>query len=393
MKYLCVALGMLASPAVAQTVLSGTVRDARTQAPVPFATVAVPGQAGGTVSNAEGTFRLALPAAGADSVRVQSLGYAPLAVAVRGLPAGPLVLRLAPQAYTLQEATVRGYSPASLLWQAVRRTTAALASPVVLQTYYREFTTYNGEVAKFGDGLVDYYLQANPRRPHHPEVQTRIRESRVGQAALSPDDARMAMPIPVGVAEAGRYYDPTYELPALDSTHAGFYRYALLEFPAGAAADYYAVRCTPTTQKADYLQEALVYIDRGTLTIRHIETSVPASLTSYYFSFKLFGISLHATQFRQRVDYHELAGRLYPSFVRQEFAFDITKGGQLYRYLFSSDLLVRDLAAAPAPFPRSEQYSGPIYKRGTHYTSPYWQAGNVVPATAAEEAAIQRLAE
>ena len=89
-------VGALAAPGVAsaQTLLSGTVLDARTQAPVPFATVAVPGQAGGAVSNAEGAFRLALPAQGADSVRVQSLGYRPLAVAVRALPAGLLTLHL-----------------------------------------------------------------------------------------------------------------------------------------------------------------------------------------------------------------------------------------------------------------------------------------------------------
>lgn len=383
-------LRALAAPAQAAAPLTGTVRDARTQAAVPFATVAVPGQAGGTVSNAEGVFRLTVPA-GADSVRVQSLGYAPLTLALRGLPAGPLAVRLQPQAYQLQEATVRGYSPASLLWEAVRRSTARMASPLGLQTYYREFTTYNGQVAKFGDGLVDYYLQANPRRAHHPEVQTRIRASRTGQASLSSEDARLALPNPVGVNYAGRYYDVTNELPALDSTHADYYRYRV-EAPA-EATDYYVVRCTPATQKAAYVQEALVYIDRPTLTIRRIETSVPASLEPDFYRIGLFGVSAHATQYRQRIDYREQAGRLYPSFVRLQFALDVTKAEQLYRYEFSSDLLVRALAPNPAPFPRDEQYNGSIYRRGTHYTTPYWREGNVVPATATEEAAIEKLAQ
>lgn len=385
-------LAALPLAAVAQVVLSGTVLDARTQAPVSYATVAVPGQAGGTVSNAEGVFRLALPAAGADSVRAQSLGYQSLTVAVRGRPAGLLILRLQPQAVALQEATVRGYTPASLLWAAVRRSTAALASPLELQTYYREFTTYNGQVAKFADGLVDYYLQANPRRPHHPEVQTRIRESRASQAALSEEDAIRAVPNLIGVNYAGHYYDPTYDLPALDSTNADRYRYALLEAPA-TGADYYQVRCTPATHKFEYVQEVLVYIDRATLTIRHVEASVPASLQPDMFGLKLFGLSVKMTRLDQRLDYREQAGRLYPSFVRLRYALDVTKGGQLQRYDFSSDMLVRDLGAAPAPFPRAEQYSGSIYKRGTHYTTPYWQAGNVVPATAAEEAAIKQLGE
>lgn len=153
------------------------------------------------------------------------------------------------------------------------------------------------------------------------------------------------------------------------------------------------MRCTPATQKAEYVQEALVYIDRATLTLRHVETAVPAALQPYMFSLKLLGIAVKATQYNQRVDYRELAGRLYPSFMRLQIGLDVTTSSQVHRYQFSSDMLVRDLAGAPAPFPRSEQYSGSIYKRGTHYTSPYWQAGNVVPATAAEETAIRQLAE
>jgi hypothetical protein len=54
-------------------------------------------------------------------------------------------------------------------------------------------------------------------------------------------------------------------------------------------------------------------------------------------------------------------------------------------------MLARNLLPTPAPIPKKEQYDGSIYKRGTSYQHPYWTEGNVVPATAAEEAAIKAL--
>lgn len=377
----------------APAVVSGTVLDARTQAAVPYADVAVPGRPGGTVTNAEGAFRLALPA-GADSVRVQALGYAPLTLATGALGSATRPLRLQPQAYALQEATVTGFTPTGLLKLALRRTAASLASPVGLQAYYREFTVLNGRVDKFADALVDYYIVGNPRRPQRPEVQARVWESRTGEAALSHDEAMRAIPSPIGIDKTGSYYDVTEEAPGLDSTKFEYYRYALLEAPAGAAeAPYYTVRCTPTTHKAAYLNETLVYIDRQTFTIRHLESTVPPSQQPDLPGLSLFGIQVQARQYQQRTDFRELNGRLYPSFVRLQAQLDVSraKTGELYRYTFSSEMLVRNLAAAPAPFARSEQYSGSIYKYGTHYTQPYWRQGNVVPATAAEEKAIEAL--
>jgi hypothetical protein len=387
--FLCL---LLATAAFAQSAapLVGTVVDARTQLPVPFATLAVPGRPGGTVSNIEGSFRLELPT-GTDSVRVQALGYAPLTLAVKALSA-PLVVRLQPQTYTLQEVVVTALTPTVLLRQAVRNTTARLASPLGLQAYYREFTTYNGQTAKFADALVDYYIEGNSRRPRSPLVQARVQQSRAGQAALSKQDAAAAIPSPVRIDNIGNHYDVLYHNPFLDSTKFKHYTYALLETPAGAAeVPYYEVRCTPTTHDQDHLRQAIVRIDRRTLAIQHIESEVPKELQQYLFGISLFGTKAQLTQYRQRTDYREHNGRLYPSFVRFEYFMDVTKESVLTRYVFTSDMLVRSLLNNPAPIPRKEQYDRPLYQRGTNYQRPYWNEGNVVAATAAEEAAIKAL--
>jgi hypothetical protein len=385
---------LLAVAVHAQTpaVITGTVLDARTQEPVPYASLAVPGQPGGTVSNPEGVFRLTLPAAGADSIRVQALGYLPQTLSAR-LSTAAFSVRLQPQPFTLQEVTVTGLSPTTLLKRAVRQTTARLASPVELQTYYREFTTYNGQVAKFADGLVDYYIKGNPRRPRNPEVQVRVRESRAGELPLGRNDARKAIVSPLTPNYAGECYNVTENSPFLDSTRFEYFRYTLLETPAGAAeAPYYEVRCTPISTKTDYVYQGTVRIDRQTLTVRSIESEVPAELQQYLIYINLLVVKVQGTNARQHIEFREQGGLLYPSFVRLQYSIDAYQTGKpVHKYEFTSEMLVRALGASPVPFAKAEQYSGALFKRGTHYTRPYWREGNVVAATAHEEAAIQAL--
>ena len=103
-------LALLAAPALAQTArpLAGQLTDAAGQ-PLPYATVGVVGQGVGTVADAEGRFRLTLPATvvATDSVRFALLGYASRTLAVGALPAGPLTLALPATAVALADVTVQ----------------------------------------------------------------------------------------------------------------------------------------------------------------------------------------------------------------------------------------------------------------------------------------------
>ncbi|RZK59008.1 MAG: alpha/beta fold hydrolase, partial [Hymenobacter sp.] len=102
---------VVAAPCWAQSrVVEGVVLDQRTQRPVPFATVGVPGKPLGTAANEAGIFRLVLPAeaAAAPAVVVSSVGYEPATVALAGWPAGRQPIRLHPASVPLGEVRVRG---------------------------------------------------------------------------------------------------------------------------------------------------------------------------------------------------------------------------------------------------------------------------------------------
>lgn len=93
-----------------QTTLTGTVVDASSGRPIPFATVELPTRQVGVQATETGTFTLAMPAslASADSLRVASLGFATRMMALPGTGAAPVRLELRALPVSLAEVVVQG---------------------------------------------------------------------------------------------------------------------------------------------------------------------------------------------------------------------------------------------------------------------------------------------
>lgn len=107
---------LLCAQANAQsTTLSGTVVDAASGQPIPFAVVEIPARHLGVQATEQGTFVLELPAAlaPADSLRATSLGYQARQFAVPAASPGRLALLAA--AVALPEAVVRPPGPPTVL--------------------------------------------------------------------------------------------------------------------------------------------------------------------------------------------------------------------------------------------------------------------------------------
>ncbi|RFP67101.1 hypothetical protein D0N36_01050 [Hymenobacter lapidiphilus] len=85
--------------------LSGVVLDRKTGLPVPFATIAVPARSAGTVSDAQGKFRLETRRG--ELVQVSSIGYEPATLAAA---AGAATVRLVPAAFALSDVRVSAQS-------------------------------------------------------------------------------------------------------------------------------------------------------------------------------------------------------------------------------------------------------------------------------------------
>ena len=391
-------LGPLAGRAQGSAgVLQGSVRDAGTHAPVPYASVALPGTGVGTVTNEEGNFRLVLPAGRpADSVVVSSVGYLPRRLPLLpGMLASSQVLTLTPQQYALQDVAVRGYTAQSLLSAAVRQTNRQLLSPALVSGYYREFAQTDGQYTKFADALVDYYLQVNPRHPHKPEIQVRVRESRAGEVPPTDRTASLrAVPSPISIDLALSWYSLTADNHFLDSLSFSRYTYAIQAPASGSNAPFYLISFAPATHDKNYLDRGTVRVNSQTLTIEAIDSELPAELLPYAPSINLLVIKVKLVTAIAHYEFRTLNGQLYPALARLQAGVAVSGTPGNFRCDFTSVFAATSVAAvASSPFAKNELYKGSLYKNGTNNRHPYWLENSIVLATKDEEAAIAQLAQ
>ncbi|WP_045688579.1 carboxypeptidase-like regulatory domain-containing protein [Hymenobacter sp. AT01-02] len=98
-------LWLLATSVRAQTIIEGRVVHAQTGAPVPFATLGVPGRGLGTVADEHGHYLLRLPDL-RDTLVVSCVGFTRHVVVPAALAAGQREFRLAPQEQALRDVVV-----------------------------------------------------------------------------------------------------------------------------------------------------------------------------------------------------------------------------------------------------------------------------------------------
>jgi hypothetical protein len=380
----------------AQTVvIEGTVVDASSQQPVPFASVGLLRTPLGTVSNSLGAFKLIIPASqAADSLLVSCIGYASYRTALAALSPGKLCrLRLVPQAVALQAAAVVGYTPQTLLKRALRTTHTQLLSPALFKSYYREFVRVNDTYTKFADGLVEYRFEANPHRLYKPAIQVRVTQSRA-KVVRAADTRMQDIPSVIDVEQAINGYERDSDIRSnfLDSTDFSFYRYELRE-PVGPVEEpFYVVSFMPTTHDGEHLYQGTVRIDKQTGCFQAIDVELAPALKADARSANLLIVKVKESSIHKHLDYRQFNGHCYLGFVRVDYGADVTYRNETLHYVFSTAMLVSDVGTAAAPIPGKEQYHGrSLFKNGTHYSYPYWQQANSLAATPAEEAIIAGL--
>jgi hypothetical protein len=120
--------------------VEGALLDAYTREPVPYATIGIPTDAIGTVSNQNGDFRLRLPDSLRRSVvRISHLGYETKELPVSTLAEPSQLIILEPKVISIQEIVVRLVNPMRLLHNMLdKREQNYSTKPVYFTSFYRE---------------------------------------------------------------------------------------------------------------------------------------------------------------------------------------------------------------------------------------------------------------
>jgi hypothetical protein len=120
--------------------IEGALVDRYTGEAVSYATVGIPSEGIGTISNGNGSFRLRVPDSLARStVRFSHIGYLTQETAVELLAAEPRLLLFEPKVISIQEVVVRLVNPLRLLHSMLAKRDSNYAKqPVYFTTFYRE---------------------------------------------------------------------------------------------------------------------------------------------------------------------------------------------------------------------------------------------------------------
>lgn len=169
----------ISSAVCAQQRLAGTVVDATSGQPVPYASIGVLGTTRGTTSNAEGGFELReVPLPG--RLVVSELGHRRDTVAVAAGASQPLQIRLVPASVQLPEVQVGSYA-AELVAQAYRELRRTNAQKTYSQALYRQTTRVDGNVTEVQEMVW-----------HAQTSNTRIEGTALAQARFAKKKALMS---------------------------------------------------------------------------------------------------------------------------------------------------------------------------------------------------------
>lgn len=234
-----------AGPLGSTVVLSGTVLDRKTGAPVPFATVAVPSRSAGTISDAQGRFRL--PSRQGETVQVSSIGYEPVTLTARS--AAPLAVQLLPAAFALADVRVSAQSqdPRRIMKKVIgAAATNYERQDYTAQVYTRRritnFDTLRYEVEYVSDvldpaGFKEWgggFLMMGPKQTHM------VREKHTVVPGQEPTDYSVYLEPGHGFFTAGS--DPVRISPLFKSGTLGKYELRLDSIEQRGSEAFYVIR-------------------------------------------------------------------------------------------------------------------------------------------------------
>ena len=146
-----------------QTVVTGTVIDKKDTAPLPYAYIKIDSVPLGTVTDADGKFRLSIPAEyDKHTITLGYVGYENLHITVEDFKAmNNSVFKMTSSNVQLSEVTVtpkKMLKAKALLKKVIKNIPINYANtPTLLTGYYRETLKENGAYIKYSDAVCDYY--------------------------------------------------------------------------------------------------------------------------------------------------------------------------------------------------------------------------------------------
>jgi hypothetical protein len=328
--------------------VSGSVTDAATGEPVPFATVSLRKQLIGIVTNEEGKFDFYIPAeSDNDTLMIGFFGYKPRLMALSSIT-GFVQVKLDQNAMELQEVVVRPLKPQEYIRMAMRRVKINYASePFGTDAYYREKAIENGKLLKLDEGVFrTYYPKYQDTVKNQHQLMLFARAQNTSEVAFmkaerekkaekekktgKKQDDKVEIDLtssfggPENSLRAASLTDKNTEN-CLDTLHLKKYNYAFAKSTTYNNKELLVIEFD-TKGKVDHVrEEGRIYIDLATFAIVKLERKgdfvIPFILRPILF---LYGFGISNPKFESNLEFQQLKNKWYPKNIWYNIEIELT---------------------------------------------------------------------
>jgi CarboxypepD_reg-like domain len=384
--------------AFAQKTIQSTLKDITTGEPVEMATITADGTTISTISNAEGVFRLSLPA-NAATLTVSHLNYKPYTVSVAN--AGDEI-HLEPSIITLEEVVVSSIPVEDLLKSAVKTSKKRLEKSLLLNTYYREFIKINGRDVRFADGLVDFYVKRKSGAADVYVQQSRAKKMiskgekslfKYGGDSITAKDEKDLENVSVYRVDEAISDGYNFKMTEKILSYSKDYDYTLKTRQDKNGRNLQIVTIKPKTGTKAGIYSGTVTYDTQTMLI--LETNIgydPAYIQNAIHA-KFLGFDLLIFASEKRTVFTLDKDKYIVTYNKSRIGLHIK-----YKDKFDdsmecvSDVVVNNFKETEEGPDRDTRFKGKaLYAAGTHYTTEFWKNSNALVLTAAEEKLLQSM--
>ena len=374
-----------------QLAIRGLVKDAATNQPVESASVAVENSGNGSITNEEGIFQLTV--SNNATIVISYLGYKTQKIAVTEFKDGTKTILLEQNDEMIEEIMVTKIPLYQILNEAVNNSKARFNRPIVLNTYYREFSKSDRKYTKFSDGLLDYHISGNKKKTQSDMIVKQNRSfSLVSETDNENNDEQIGSLLSVQKGIYNSYDFAIITKYLIEDENYENYDFEMKSKKDKSGSEMFTIFFNPKAEVEKALFKGSVTFDPETKTIFEVEMNFAPSHQQYAKTVNVLVMRLSVTDVKFKAVYKLVGNNYMLSYNNRYTKIKAWTKKQSETIESRSDLLVTNYAKDNLEYSRKDLFKKKhLYEKPTQYTDKFWQKNNAIVLTAEEERIIDAL--
>lgn len=380
-------------------IISGVVKDQKNKRNLEYVNVSVPGTNVGTVTNADGEFSLkVVKSLQTNTVQVSHIGYLNTLIPINGRDIDGLTILLTPNTNLLDEIIVRARDPRYIVEEAIKKIPVNYSQNNNLFTgFYRETAQKGRRYINISEAIIDIYKT--------PYSDMNVDRDRVqvykGRKLLSQRSSDTLIVKLLGGPNLSVFVDIVKNPDILlDPQMLPYYSFKMEESVMLDERHHYVISFKPQAILPYALYEGTLYIDREKLSFSRAEFNLNMDdrnkATQAILKKKPFGLRFRPVEVSFLVNYKDVNGATYLSYIRNEVRFRCDWKRKLFatNYTINSEMVVTDgkIADAAIPYKMSFKQNQSLSDKVVDFIDEdFWGSYNIIAPTESLESAVTKL--